>query len=78
MSHCSIDLHYLLDDKITPNSSMFIRNNGTTPEEINPETWTLTIDGESVKNKKTLPIKVRFSVNYILFKKLYLNKLIII
>ncbi|WP_297814592.1 sulfite oxidase [uncultured Polaribacter sp.] len=44
---------HLLDDKITPNSSMFIRNNGTTPEEINPETWTLTIDGESVKNKKT-------------------------
>ena len=44
---------HLLDDKITPNSSMFIRNNGTTPEEINPETWTLTIDGESVENKKT-------------------------
>jgi len=44
---------HLLDDKITPNSSMFIRNNGVTPEEINPETWTLSIDGESVKNKKT-------------------------
>jgi len=46
-------LAHLLDDKITPNASMFIRNNGTTPEEINVETWTLTIDGESVKNKKT-------------------------
>ena len=44
---------HLLDDKITPNSSMFIRNNGNTPMEINPETWTLTIDGESVKTKKT-------------------------
>ena len=44
---------HLLDDKITPNSSMFIRNNGKTPEEINIKTWTLTIDGESVKTKKT-------------------------
>ena len=44
---------HLLDDKITPNSSMFIRNNGLVPEDINPKTWTLTIDGESVKTKKT-------------------------
>lgn len=43
---------HLLDDKVTPNSSMFIRNNGKIPEEINPKTWTLTIDGEAVKNKK--------------------------
>jgi DMSO/TMAO reductase YedYZ molybdopterin-dependent catalytic subunit len=46
-------LAHLLDDKITPNASMFIRNNGKTPEEINVKTWTLTIDGESVKSKKT-------------------------
>jgi DMSO/TMAO reductase YedYZ molybdopterin-dependent catalytic subunit len=44
---------HLLDDKITPNSCMFIRNNGLVPEDIDPKTWTLTIDGESVKNKKT-------------------------
>jgi sulfite oxidase len=44
---------HLLDDKVTPNSSMFIRNNGLVPENINPKEWTLTIDGESVKNKKT-------------------------
>lgn len=44
---------HLLDDKVTPNSSMFIRNNGLVPENINPKKWTLTIDGESVKNKKT-------------------------
>ncbi|KGL58700.1 sulfite oxidase [Polaribacter sp. Hel1_85] len=44
---------HLLDDKITPNSSMFIRNNGRTPEKINPKDWLLTIDGESVKSKKT-------------------------
>lgn len=44
---------HLLDDKITPNSAMFIRNNGLVPENIDPKTWTLIIDGESVKNKKT-------------------------
>lgn len=44
---------HLLDDKITPNSCMFIRNNGLLPEAIDAEKWTLTIDGESVKNKKT-------------------------
>ncbi|GAA4955569.1 sulfite oxidase [Algibacter agarivorans] len=43
---------HLLDDKMTPNSCMFIRNNGLVPEGIDPKTWTLTIDGESVKNKK--------------------------
>ena len=32
---------------------MFIRNNGLIPEGIDPKTWTLTIDGESVQNKKT-------------------------
>ena len=44
---------HLLDDKITPNSKMFIRNNGITPEKINPKDWTLIIDGESVETKKT-------------------------
>jgi len=44
---------HLLDDKITPNSSMFIRNNGLLPEDINSKSWTLTIDGESVAKQKT-------------------------
>ena len=44
---------HLLDDKITPNSCMFVRNNGLVPEEIDAKKWTLTIDGESVVNKKT-------------------------
>lgn len=44
---------HLLDDKITPNSKMFIRNNGRIPTEIDEKNWTLTIDGESVKEKKT-------------------------
>ena len=44
---------HLLDDNITPNSNMFIRNNGLVPEGIDAKTWTLTIDGESVKNQQT-------------------------
>jgi len=44
---------HLLDDEVTPNSCMFIRNNGLVPEGIDPNSWRLTIDGESVKNKKT-------------------------
>ncbi|PWG04172.1 sulfite oxidase [Polaribacter aquimarinus] len=44
---------HLLDDDVTPNSSMFIRNNGRTPEKMNPKDWVLTIDGESAKRKKT-------------------------
>lgn len=44
---------HLLDDKITPNSCMFIRNNGLVPEIIDAKTWTLSIDGESVINEKT-------------------------
>ena len=43
---------HLLDDKVTPNSCMFIRNNGLVPENIDVKKWTLTIDGESVINKK--------------------------
>jgi len=41
---------HLLDDKVTPNSSMFIRNNGLIPKEINVDDWSLTIDGESVNS----------------------------
>jgi DMSO/TMAO reductase YedYZ molybdopterin-dependent catalytic subunit len=44
---------HLLDDKITPNSSMFARNNGLVPKDIDAKKWTLTIDGESVINNKT-------------------------
>ncbi len=35
----------LLDDAITPTNRHFIRNNGIPPEDVDPETWTLTIDG---------------------------------
>lgn len=44
---------HLLNDDITPNQYMFIRNNGKIPQNIDVSKWTLTIDGESVKNPKT-------------------------
>ena len=48
---------HLLDEKVTSNKSMFIRNNGLIPENINVDTWVLTIDGESVTNKKSYTIQ---------------------
>ncbi|NVJ89685.1 MAG: sulfite oxidase [Flavobacteriaceae bacterium] len=48
---------HLLDDKVTPNAAMFIRNNGKIPYEIDAEKWTLTIDGESVKKQKTYSLQ---------------------
>ncbi|MFT4032453.1 MAG: sulfite oxidase [Siphonobacter sp.] len=44
---------HLLDDAITPAEKMFIRNNGIVPETIDINKWTLTINGESVKTRKT-------------------------
>ncbi len=44
---------HLLDDEVTPNANMFIRNNGLIPENIDAKNWTLTIDGESAKKTKT-------------------------
>ena len=48
---------HLLDDRITPNKFMFIRNNGIIPENIEADKWTLTIDGESVKQSKTYSLE---------------------
>jgi DMSO/TMAO reductase YedYZ molybdopterin-dependent catalytic subunit len=44
---------HLLDDRITPNEKMFIRNNGLIPKNIDLDSWTLTIDGESASSTKT-------------------------
>lgn len=44
---------HLLDDNVTPNDKMFIRNNGLIPENIDVNSWTLTIDGESAVKSKT-------------------------
>jgi sulfite oxidase len=32
---------HLLDDEVTPNSRMFIRNNGIIPKRIDSKKWTL-------------------------------------
>lgn len=54
---------HLLDDNITPNKYMFIRNNGKIPESITVDGWMLSFDGESVKHKKSyslLDLKSKF------------------
>jgi len=44
---------HLLNDDVTPASRLFVRNNGAPPEQVDPASWTLTIDGESVGEAKT-------------------------
>ena len=46
---------HLLDDHITPTERHFIRNNGVPPEDMDPATWSLTIDGD-VERPMTLSI----------------------
>jgi len=36
---------HLLDDEVTPTARHFIRNNGLPPADMNPDNWTVTIDG---------------------------------
>lgn len=48
---------HLLNDKVTPNTSMFIRNNGLIPEEIDVSNWVLKIDGESAEEEKSYTLK---------------------
>ena len=43
---------HLLDDKVTPDSKMFVRNNGLVPENISAKDWILEIGGESVYEDK--------------------------
>lgn len=47
---------HLLDDEFTPADKFFIRNNGIPPEQIDVNSWTLQIEGESVVNRKTYTI----------------------
>lgn len=46
---------HLLDDEVTPAARHFIRNNGIPPDQVDPATWSLTIDGE-VEKPLTLSI----------------------
>lgn len=48
---------HLLDDKITPNRFMFIRNNGKIPIDIDANNWTITFNGESIQQKKTYTLQ---------------------
>lgn len=48
---------HLLDDMVTPADVLFVRNNGIPPENIDLNTWTLTIEGESAKQSKTYSLK---------------------
>lgn len=48
---------HLLDDKITPNKFMFIRNNGLIPENVDASSWTITIDGEAARTEKTYTLE---------------------
>ena len=43
---------HLLDEKVTTNPFMFIRNNGVIPEAIDVANWTVKFDGESVNTPK--------------------------
>ena len=49
---------HLLDDALTPNDLFFVRNNGIPPtmDSIDPNTWTLTIDGESAGKKQSFSL----------------------
>jgi DMSO/TMAO reductase YedYZ molybdopterin-dependent catalytic subunit len=49
-------LPHFLDDEVTPNDRLFIRNNGIPPGNVDPKTWTLSIEGESVKKTVTFTI----------------------
>ncbi|MGB3776331.1 MAG: sulfite oxidase [Leeuwenhoekiella sp.] len=48
---------HLLNDAVTPNECMFIRNNGSLPENINIDDWKVRFDGESIFNEKTYSLK---------------------
>ncbi len=57
---------HLLNDPVTPEDKMFIRNNGIIPEEIDAANWSLTIDGESVTQPKSFSIaeiKEKFEIH---------------
>ena len=47
---------HLLDDAVTPASRFFIRNNGIPPEESDPQTWRLTLEGEAVGDARSFSI----------------------
>jgi len=47
---------HLLDDEITPNNRMFVRNNGVPPTAIDVNNWAVEIGGESCLNGTSFSI----------------------
>ena len=59
---------HLLDDRVTPSSRLFIRNNGIPPSlpEVKPVDWVLKVEGESCESPKQFKIselKKRFKAH---------------
>ena len=59
---------HLLDDRVTPSSRLFIRNNGIPPSlpEVMPADWVLIVGGESCESPKQFKIselKKRFKAH---------------
>jgi DMSO/TMAO reductase YedYZ molybdopterin-dependent catalytic subunit len=48
---------YLLNDDVTPNDRLFVRNNGFPPSQVDASTWTLDIGGESVLTAKRFSLE---------------------
>lgn len=49
---------HLLNDDITPTERLFVRNNGTPPDETTPvRRWTLTVAGESVLRRRRYTVE---------------------
>ncbi len=56
---------HLLDDAITPEPRLFVRNNGLLPEDMSPENWRLSVAGESCLAPRSFSIaelKDRFPI----------------
>lgn len=47
---------HLLDDSVTPNQYMFVRNNGLVPDMLDAEGWTLEVGGESCLRPQSFSI----------------------
>lgn len=48
---------HLLDPDLTPAELFFVRNNGIPPVNVDVKNWTLTIEGESARTKKTYTLE---------------------
>jgi DMSO/TMAO reductase YedYZ molybdopterin-dependent catalytic subunit len=58
---------HLLDPAVTPTEVLFVRNNGIPPTNVDEESWTLTIEGESAAQRKTFTLaqlKSEFEVHH--------------